>query len=194
MLALVIYKLQNYDTIISRIYRPVNIQLFILVLFLYELLKQYKKYLYSMRQAPQQRQRRAKQLVSPGAGNSKKLCNLFCVRKPKRKRRRQLLQSYLMAHAQIRLVLLHPCPDTVHGNALHKTLLSTPLTACGPSIGAPERDIRLCCSGLQIQGTADSPPSTVRSLYTNFLFLASVLPGPRQDFFLKKEKRLTILS
>ena len=36
-----------------------------------------------------------------------------------------------MAHEQIRLVLLYPYPDTVHGNSLHKTLRSTSLTECG---------------------------------------------------------------
>jgi len=35
-----------------------------------------------------------------------------------------------MAHARHRLVLLHPCPDTVRGRTLHKTLLSTFLSAC----------------------------------------------------------------
>ena len=33
-----------------------------------------------------------------------------------------------MAHAQIRLVLLYPYPDTVHGSTLHKTLRSTSLS------------------------------------------------------------------
>ena len=36
-----------------------------------------------------------------------------------------------MAHEQIRLVLLYPYPDTVHGSPLHKTLLSTSLTERG---------------------------------------------------------------
>ena len=36
-----------------------------------------------------------------------------------------------MAHEQIRLVLLYPYPDTVHGSPLHKTLLSTFLAERG---------------------------------------------------------------
>ena len=36
-----------------------------------------------------------------------------------------------MAHGQIRLVLLYPYPDTVHGSPLHKTLLSTSLAERG---------------------------------------------------------------
>ena len=36
-----------------------------------------------------------------------------------------------MAHEQIRLVLLYPYPDTVHGGPLHKTLKSTSLTERG---------------------------------------------------------------
>ena len=39
----------------------------------------------------------------------------------------------LMAHEQIRLVLLYPYPDTVHGSPLHETLRSTFLTERRPS-------------------------------------------------------------
>ena len=67
-------------------------------------------------------------------------------------------------HTQtIRLELLHSCPDTVHGITLHKTLRSTFLTARKPSINPVGKGIRLCYSGLQIQGAANSPPT--RSLY-----------------------------
>ena len=93
-----------------------------------------------------------------------KNCAILCCRHlPKWKRRRWLLQSYLMAHANIRLELLHSCPDTVHGITLHKTLRSTFLTARKPSINSVEKGIQLCYSGLQIQGAATSPPT--RSLY-----------------------------
>ena len=93
-----------------------------------------------------------------------KNCAILCCRNlPKRKRRRWLLQSYLMAHANIRLELLHSCPDTVHGITLHKTLRSTFLTARKPSINYVEKGVQLCYSGLQIQGAANSPPT--RSLY-----------------------------
>ncbi len=67
-------------------------------------------------------------------------------------------------HTQtIRLELLHSCPDTVHGITLHKTLLSTSLTMRRPPINFVEKGIRLCYSGLQMQGAANSPP--MRSLF-----------------------------
>ena len=64
-----------------------------------------------------------------------------------------------MAHVTLRLVLLHSCPDTVHGITLHKTLLSTFLTARKPSINIVEKGVQLCYSGLQMQGAATSPPT-----------------------------------
>ena len=88
---------------------------------------------------------------------------LFCRNSPKRKHRRRLLQSYLMAHANFRLELLRTRPDTVHGIALHKTLRSTFLTVRKPPINSVEKGVRLCYSGLQMQGAANSPP--MRSLY-----------------------------
>ena len=75
-----------------------------------------------------------------------------------------------MAHANIRLVLLHPCPDTVHGITLHKPLLSTFLTARKPSINLVSKGVQLCYSGLQIQGAATSPPT--RSLFIIHHFLS----------------------
>ena len=68
-----------------------------------------------------------------------------------------------MAHANICLVLLHSCPDTVHNITLHKTLRSTFLTARKPSINLVEKGVQLCYSGLQMQGAANSPPT--RCLY-----------------------------
>ena len=103
--------------------------------------------------------------------NLQKNCAILCCRNlPKWKRRRWLLQSYLMAHAKIRLELLHSCPDTVHGITLHKTLRSTFLTTRKPSINSVEKGIQLCYSGLQIQGAANSPPT--RSLYIIQHFIA----------------------
>ena len=43
-----------------------------------------------------------------------------------------------MAHIPIRLVLLYPYPDTVHGGLLHKTLLSTLLAVCGQQYDKPK--------------------------------------------------------
>jgi len=65
----------------------------------------------------------------------------------------------------VRLVLLPSSPDTVHGISLHKTLGSTPLTAARLPIRRAGTDLRYCYSGLQLQGTASSPPSTARILY-----------------------------
>ena len=42
-----------------------------------------------------------------------------------------------MAHEQIRLVLLYPYPDTVHGSPLHETLRSTFLAERGLPRAAP---------------------------------------------------------
>ena len=89
----------------------------------------------------------------------KNCASLFCRKLPEWKRRRWLLQSYLMAHAKICLVLLRSRPDTVHSIALHKTLRSTFLTARKPSINYVEKGVQLCYSGLQIQGAANSPPT-----------------------------------
>ena len=77
-----------------------------------------------------------------------------------------------MAHPNIRLVLLHSCPDTVHGIALHKTLLSTFLAVRRPSINDVEKGVQLCYSGLQIQGAANSPPT--RSLYIIHYFYGEI--------------------
>ena len=44
---------------------------------------------------------------------------------------------------QIRLVLLYPYPDTVHGRPLHETLISTLLTECNRPYNAPGRTYSL---------------------------------------------------
>ena len=83
---------------------------------------------------------------------------------------RQLDSGTLAAPGKVCLVLLHSCPDTVHGITLHKTLLSTFLTARKPSINLVEKGVQLCYSGLQVQGAANSPPT--RSLYIIQHFIA----------------------
>ena len=69
----------------------------------------------------------------------------------------------LAAHRSFRLVLLHSCPDTVHGFLLRKTRTSTPLTGGSPAVKTPSAKHHPCYSGLQVQGTANSP--AVRKLY-----------------------------
>ena len=106
-----------------------------------------------------------------------KLCILFWRYTPVRYVGRWLLQSFLMAHKMVRLVLLPSSPDTVHGISLHKTLGSTPLTAARLPMCRAGTDIRHCYSGLQLQGTASSPPSTARILYQINKRIASGFTG-----------------
>ena len=58
-------------------------------------------------------------------------------------------------------MLLGSPPDTVHGAALRRTDPSTPLTEVGRHNISPGAGIHPCCSGLQVQGTANSPISAV---------------------------------
>ena len=90
----------------------------------------------------------------------KKLCNLFCRNKPKRETMQVTPAKLPYGTPSDCLVLLYPYPDTVRSFRLHKTLRSTPLAERSPSICCVERDIQSCCSGLQVQGTANSPLST----------------------------------
>ena len=59
----------------------------------------------------------------------------------------------------VRLVLLGSPPDTVHGAALRGTDPSSPLTWVRRHNAVPGAGIHPCCSGLQVQGTANSPTS-----------------------------------
>lgn len=52
---------------------------------------------------------------------------IFCHNTPKWKASSQLLQSYLVAHGRVCLVLLPLSSDTVHKWPLHKTLISSSL-------------------------------------------------------------------
>ena len=63
------------------------------------------------------------------------------------------------AHEAIRLVLLGSPPDTVHGAPLRGTDPSSLLTRVRRHNVAPGAGIHPCCSGLQVQGTANSPTS-----------------------------------
>src|SRR5687767_11029197 len=59
-----------------------------------------------------------------------------------------------------RLPLLPSGPDGVHGPTLRGTRLSTSGTVVVDERYGPRPGIQLRCSGLRIQGTASSPPST----------------------------------
>ncbi len=56
-------------------------------------------------------------------------------------------------------MLLGSPPDTVHGAALRGTDLSSLLIWGRQHILPPGTGIHPCCSGLQVQGTANSPTS-----------------------------------
>ena len=58
-------------------------------------------------------------------------------------------------------MLLPSGPDMVHKTLLPKTLISTLHLIKRLKEVLPEATVRLCYSGLQMQGTAGSPPSTV---------------------------------
>ena len=66
------------------------------------------------------------------------------------------------AHESVRLGLLPPGPDPVHRFSLRRTRPSTLLTGLRPYKHAPRVGIQSRYSGLRVQGTATSPPSTVR--------------------------------
>ena len=55
------------------------------------------------------------------------------------------------------LVLLHSCPDTVHGVLLRKTQTSTSLIEGSFAMKEPSDWHHPRCSGLRVQGTAISP-------------------------------------
>src|ERR687896_1093348 len=59
-----------------------------------------------------------------------------------------------------RLPLLPSGPDGVHGPTLRGTRLSTSGSVVVGERGGPRPGVQLRCSGLRIQGTASSPPST----------------------------------
>ena len=58
-------------------------------------------------------------------------------------------------------MLLGSPPDMVHGFPLRGTGLSSPLTRGRRHSAGPGAGIHPCCSGLQVQGTANSPTSAV---------------------------------
>lgn len=78
----------------------------------------------------------------------------------------QLSSGNLAAHGSSYLVLLGSPPDTVRKFPLRKTKTSTPHTLGSFTNNKSETEHHPCYSGLQVQGTADSPASAnVFSLY-----------------------------
>ena len=79
-----------------------------------------------------------------------------------------MMKNELALHRSFCLVLLHSCPDTVHRFLLRKTQTSTPLFRGSPTVKTPSVGQHPCYSGLQVQGTANSP--AVRKLYDLILY------------------------
>ena len=63
----------------------------------------------------------------------------------------------LTAHKDIRLVLLHSWPDTVHSALLRKTRVSTHTLPGCCLTRSPSAGYHPCYSGFQVQGAATSP-------------------------------------
>ena len=75
---------------------------------------------------------------------------------------RWLLPGSPAAHPLVCLMLLPSGPDMVHSGWLHGTRVSILLNRGCPTKAYLKTGIRPCCSGLQVQGTADSPLSAAR--------------------------------
>ena len=82
----------------------------------------------------------------------------------------RLRSGSLAAHGKHRLMLLGSPPDMVHGFPLRETGSSTLLTGVRRHSTYPESGIHPCCSGLQVQGTANSPISAALSKATVILY------------------------
>ena len=67
-------------------------------------------------------------------------------------------------------MLLHSCPDTVHGVLLRKTQTSTSLIEGSFAMKKPSDWHHPCCSGLQVQGTAISPAAHRRGCQGIFVW------------------------
>ena len=72
---------------------------------------------------------------------------------------KQLEIGNLTAHKKILLMLLGSPPDMVRGISLRQTNLSTRNIRVNSTQTSPGVGIHPCCSGLQAEGTANSPTS-----------------------------------
>ncbi len=71
------------------------------------------------------------------------------------------------AHRLACLPLLPSEPDGVHKRLLHRARFSTLLAKVRPQRLYPRSGIQPCYSGLQVQGTANSPSSTTNGYMLN---------------------------
>src|SRR5712692_11530993 len=79
---------------------------------------------------------------------------------PRTRTRARLRPGFTAARDGDRLPLLPSGPDGVHGPRLHRTRSSTPRDARRTRDAGPREGIQPRWSGLRVQGTASSPPST----------------------------------
>src|SRR5205814_6540293 len=88
------------------------------------------------------------------------LCTLRRSRHHGHTKRARLGSGAPAAHDDCRLPLLPSGSDGVRGPALHRTQSSTPRHARCDRDAGPREGIQPRWSGLRVQGTASSPPST----------------------------------
>ena len=79
----------------------------------------------------------------------------------------------LAAHRVNCLMLLGSPPDMVHNPRLRKTHSSTQTTRVRLPWSDPQNGIHPCCSGFQVQGSANSPTS-MALFYSSFICLYSI--------------------
>lgn len=105
---------------------------------------------------------------------------------PSRDSGSQLKTDDSAAHIAFYLLLLPSGPDRVHSATLHRIHFSAPLSNSIHRKRMPGEGIQPCWSGLQVQGTANSPPSAVFILYSVCARIATPLCSGRENFRLSK--------
>ncbi len=95
---------------------------------------------------------------APGADLAVHPPSITTAREPDRSG--QLGPGRSAAPGEQRLTLLPSGPDVVHASPLRGTRSSTPIASLASAGSGPREGIQPCWSGLQVQGTASSPPST----------------------------------
>ncbi len=76
--------------------------------------------------------------------------------------RHNSIKATLKALILICLMMLPSGPDMIHSKTMYKTLTSTLHLNTHPKNWSAGLTLQSCYSGLQVQGTASSPPSAVK--------------------------------
>ena len=105
------------------------------------------------------------ELLRSGARGIEVPCTLRRPGRPRAHHDERLGPGRSAAPDDDRLVLLPSGPDTVRGSPLRGTRSSTSHRRAAFERRRPREGIQPCWSGLQVQGTASSPPSTAREGY-----------------------------